>query len=1044
MSKNWSSFKNDQLLMENWRAHLKGEPRPGEKVEEFFGRKKKWADVTDAPAGDPNARDDSLRGYYQESNLMRVTHWIQRTIEKLQLQDKIDMGAIIDEFRDMITSQNFELNEQEINRGQIMTGEGTPLFFQIDPQKHKNIAAFIEAIKQTPEGLATFVDKLGLAGFNPKSLQKAFGVQGPAARAPEVQSSKTQGAEKGGRTQPGGGQRQAAAAERMDGARREGMEATQLKYEGAKDRNKMTIWVSSTVPEELRKTFYLVPSQAKAIQKAIPTQRTLDRGDVAVESLLRDMWAVINEATTVAKAPAPVVGTEDRRTGRIGRATEPEEAAPAAELQPIALPQLIATIVGLLKPPSSETAQNAQDIAQYLKAGLESTGFFTFTGGAAGEAETPVEEPPPLPTEPTEEPPPLPDNVITIDFNAVQQKVGDKVKAPVTDYILQALEAETDPETAKLIKFKLASPDQVKEGIDVDSAWENYIQDPDLGAEPNPTLDTVKTVIDAVLALYGDAGLDREHFSPWASAGVTPEKPTEPTEEPIDPTVTPEKPTEPTDVTTDPEDPTVPPEEPRQPGDDDEPPPDEPTVSDDEEVPPPVPDPTPVTPQQEVVNKDAATLLTFVTKDAINRGLDKIVNAVVEKGGEGAQFARGIANMFGAEQKVKDAISGEVSDTLVTALQKVKLDDEAAGIIKEIVGEDAYGQFVAINKIEDENARQAKLKALAEEVLNAVDSTQILQGLWNAGIKGHLGEEVKGGFEILNSIPLIGPMIVAWLENKVVRSFKDDEVKRFQQLAGISPDLQITDTATWQTGDEPLPSDALVVTTSDDDEPVDDEPVDDEVETEKETIKYSLPKNWHRTLDPRTREVYSALENVHTRRHKGKDFKKDLNALAQFLAPHNSSLEVRKITESNRKARIMKMIAKANGGKEEMMKTFGALRKGPLPDGVSRVIDTMLSYKGREGGHAPGDDLSQLVGTIMSKAKAVDISGRKKKSKETPAETSQTSQATPEEEAAAMERGVAADDGAMTASWAAQQESLLRESTINRWQLIAGIKKTRK
>jgi len=152
--------------------------------------------------------------------------------------------------------------------------------------------------------------------------------------------------------------------------------------------------------------------------------------------------------------------------------------------------------------------------------------------------------------------------------------------------------------------------------------------------------------------------------------------------------------------------------------------------------------------------------------------------------------------------------------------------------------------------------------------------------------------------------------------------------------------------------------------------------------TKKSNIKHTLPNNFRAKLEGRMQEVYSELARAHEKQYPGKDFRKDLIELVKLLGPHNPMMDVRKLDESNRLGRVLKMVAKINGGggrdSENAFKSLGALKNADKNGGVSRVIHAMLMYRGRKGGeHQIGNDLSQFVGALMNAAQAVDISGRK-------------------------------------------------------------------
>ena len=141
-------------------------------------------------------------------------------------------------------------------------------------------------------------------------------------------------------------------------------------------------------------------------------------------------------------------------------------------------------------------------------------------------------------------------------------------------------------------------------------------------------------------------------------------------------------------------------------------------------------------------------------------------------------------------------------------------------------------------------------------------------------------------------------------------------------------------------------------------------------------IKYSLPNKFQYKLPDRSKFVYAELEKFYGRQYQNKSLRKDLIELVRILGPHAATLETTKIAESNRPARLLKMIAKNSGGsKEGAMKSLGALKAAQKNDAIQRLSKAMLSYKGRPG-HKVGGDLESFIGDLMLSARAVDISGR--------------------------------------------------------------------
>jgi len=188
-----------------------------------------------------------------------------------------------------------------------------------------------------------------------------------------------------------------------------------------------------------------------------------------------------------------------------------------------------------------------------------------------------------------------------------------------------------------------------------------------------------------------------------------------------------------------------------------------------------------------------------------------------------------------------------------------------------------------------------------------------------------------------------------------------------------------------------------------------DDPTPMEPKSAKSSIKYSLPdeNDLETQLQERNREIYFNLKNIHSKKYPKKDFKKDLNRFVELLGPHNPTISVKKLNESNKFGRILKMIAKTNAGERNSKEAYESLsilkRYGADQNSsIYRIVITMLNYKGRDNGNKQiGNDLIQFVGAIMNIARAVDISSKRK-----------------------------------------QREGVkLSETEMKRWQLIAGIKK---
>ena len=198
----------------------------------------------------------------------------------------------------------------------------------------------------------------------------------------------------------------------------------------------------------------------------------------------------------------------------------------------------------------------------------------------------------------------------------------------------------------------------------------------------------------------------------------------------------------------------------------------------------------------------------------------------------------------------------------------------------------------------------------------------------------------------------------------------------------IAADADATDTATDTATDAPAgDTSAPVQQPGSADDPTPMEP-----KSAKSSIKYSLPdeNDLETQLQERNREIYFNLKNIHSKKYPKKDFKKDLNRFVELLGPHNPTISVKKLNESNKFGRILKMIAKTNAGERNSKEAYESLsilkRYGADQNSsIYRIVITMLNYKGRDNGNKQiGNDLIQFVGAIMNIARAVDISSKRK------------------------------------------------------------------
>ena len=167
MSKNWSSYENDRLIMESWRKHLAEEP---EKVEEIFGlgkaKEDKWAAIAagEAPGGGQEEYPAT-----EFTTLFKILSDLNQ-----RLGGKHDAAKIQDELKKIIIAQEFVIKEQ----GAIELGRQLVL----DLKNAPTLAALMRdaaASKYAKQVQAAFVS----AGFNPSTVQAAAGAA-PSAQPP--------------------------------------------------------------------------------------------------------------------------------------------------------------------------------------------------------------------------------------------------------------------------------------------------------------------------------------------------------------------------------------------------------------------------------------------------------------------------------------------------------------------------------------------------------------------------------------------------------------------------------------------------------------------------------------------------------------------------------------------------------------------------------------------------------------------------------------------------------------------------------------------
>ena len=102
MSKSWSSYEKDALIMESWRQHLTGEPEP---VQEIFGlgQKKKGK----CPEGCCPCKDEVEWEEIDRDAFMEPIRTFQQINQKLGLN--LDDGAIMSEFQQFLKDQHYNV-----------------------------------------------------------------------------------------------------------------------------------------------------------------------------------------------------------------------------------------------------------------------------------------------------------------------------------------------------------------------------------------------------------------------------------------------------------------------------------------------------------------------------------------------------------------------------------------------------------------------------------------------------------------------------------------------------------------------------------------------------------------------------------------------------------------------------------------------------------------------------------------------------------------------------------------------------------------------
>ena len=199
------------------------------------------------------------------------------------------------------------------------------------------------------------------------------------------------------------------------------------------------------------------------------------------------------------------------------------------------------------------------------------------------------------------------------------------------------------------------------------------------------------------------------------------------------------------------------------------------------------------------------------------------------------------------------------------------------------------------------------------------------------------------------------------------------------------------------------------------DSPAQEEPAEDDAEEETETATYSLSDTSE--MKPDQQRALTRLKEFWTKQlgdqfdNPGQQFKKDLDEFISFLGPYKHA----QVAESNRLARTIKNFATQAGYAPsgfDAQRLQGALRKLPDNHGAKRFMKVLAKYPK----HIPF-----IVDNILPLIQKKEAVALVKKKKSEPI-SSPFPSLSPEELPMAA-------------------ESLLRESIVNRWQMIAGIKK---
>tara|TARA_Y100000034_G_scaffold44088_1_gene54031 strand:- start:284 stop:2200 length:1917 start_codon:yes stop_codon:yes gene_type:complete len=153
MSKKWSSFEKDKLLMESWRSYIAEEPQ---KVEEaFFGKKE-------------------VKQEYPATEVATLVQALSTAWTALKKPGAPPSEKFYDELEALITSQNFMIQEQE--EGRLFLGQD----LKFDAIKAPTIVALLQTAKANKKISSQLQNFFKNAGFSGMESWTVAPVQPPA------------------------------------------------------------------------------------------------------------------------------------------------------------------------------------------------------------------------------------------------------------------------------------------------------------------------------------------------------------------------------------------------------------------------------------------------------------------------------------------------------------------------------------------------------------------------------------------------------------------------------------------------------------------------------------------------------------------------------------------------------------------------------------------------------------------------------------------------------------------------------------------------